>query len=328
MDNVFDTPILFIVFNRPKYTEIVFKKIKKLKPKKLYISQDGPRINNPTDKDSCDKVRSVISTIDWDCDVQYNFFPANVGCRIAVSNAINWFFSNEEYGIILEDDCLPDISFFLFCEQMLKRYKDVERIKMISGNCFHKFHPESLSVNNYYYSHYAHIWGWATWRRAWQEYDIDMREWDSLKNTDWLIKIGNYKKDFAKYWTWIFNLTEKGLIGTWDYQLQFSVWGNNGLSIVPSVNLCQNIGFGKESTHTKFDYYWFTKIPVKTITLPFKGPENIERDFELDRFEDIKVHRTKQLVLFKIKKILKPFINKVIEFIQHLAPADKRSALN
>ena len=191
-----ETAVLFLIFNRPENTDKVFKKIKNVKPKKLYIAADGPRENNINDKVNCLKAREVINKIDWNGEVKTLFRDKNLGCKLAVSSAIDWFFENEEMGIILEDDCLPDPSFFYFCQELLQKYKDDKRVMMISG---FNYLLNSLEIReSYFFSNYYPIWGWATWRRAWKLYDNEMKNWDYFKENNNLVWI--YKdKGLAEY---------------------------------------------------------------------------------------------------------------------------------
>jgi len=175
------TPILFLVFNRPDTTKIVFDEIKKSQPKKLFIAADGPRNGNYEDTENCEIVREIVTGVDWDCDVHTLFRKKNLGCKHAISGALDWFFSNVEDGIILEDDTLPHPKFFRFCEELIARYRNQKNIIAISGDNFQ--HGKRRGENSYYFSKYVHIWGWATWKRAWELYDVNMKEWAHLKST-------------------------------------------------------------------------------------------------------------------------------------------------
>lgn len=175
------TPVAFFIFNRPVLTEIVFEAIAKAKPKKLLVVADGPRFAEEEEK--CQKARAaVIDKINWECEVLTNFSDRNQGCKYRVSSGLDWVFSEVEEAIILEDDCLPAPSFFRFCETLLARYRDDERVMTISGDNFQL--GNSRTEYSYYFSKYTHIWGWASWRRAWQHYDVDMKSWTDDKKLD------------------------------------------------------------------------------------------------------------------------------------------------
>ena len=241
---MFKTPILFLVFNRPELTKRVFEQIRKIQPAFLYIAADGPRPNKPGEDKICSEVKNIIlSNIDWDCEVKTLFRDANLGCGVAVSEAISWFFSNIEEGIILEDDCLPNNSFFSFCETMLLKFRDNDSIMHVSGN---NFQFSNIGSECYYLSKLPHIWGWATWKSAWQKYDLELKTFDQDK-------AGNYF-NYAPidcYWFQIFASIKNDLIKhTWDYQWTFAIFKNEGLCILPQKNLVSNIGFGVDSSHT------------------------------------------------------------------------------
>ena len=243
-----DVAVLFIVFNRPFHTQRVFKKIKEAAPKRLIIAADGPRRDYPADETSCNQVRKIVSDIQWPCEVLYLFRQENLGCKLALSDAITWFFKHVEQGIILEDDCLPVSSFFYFCSDMLERYKNDPHIFQITGNNFQQ--GISRGAGSYYFSKYAHIWGWATWKRAWDYYDLELSNWPLFRMRK------EYQAFFAseaekKYWTkkldHYYNNPEKA--DYWSLQWQFACWQQGGAIVTPQKNLVTNIGFGS-GTHT------------------------------------------------------------------------------
>lgn len=240
-------PILFIIFNRPSPTTRVFESIKNYKPQKLYIAADGPRINRPGEDLLCATVRSIIK-IDWVCDVKYLYREKNLGCKVAVSSAIDWFFQNEERGIILEDDCLPHQSFFSFCEDMLSLYDGNSRISHIGG--YSAQNGRKRGDYPYFFMRYFHVWGWASWRRAWKEFDVNMMDFDNFKKKN-LINAITRKKHIQRYWLSIFDLVRNGKIDTWDYQWVYANFKISSLAICPNENLIENIGFGEDATHTK-----------------------------------------------------------------------------
>lgn len=241
------TPILFVIFNRPETTLRVFEEIIKVRPSKLYIAADGPRKNRPGEGRLCELSReNVLKNVTWECEIKTLFREENLGCKLAVSSAISWFFENEEWGIILEDDCLPNSDFFIYCKALLEKYKDVESVMHIGGADF-------LSGNvrvkeTYYFSKMPHIWGWATWRRAWKLYDLHMSKLEEVfENFDEITR----DKDIKDYWKKTLNDVKNGKIDTWDYQWVYTIWLNKGLSINSVVNMISNIGFGPDATHTR-----------------------------------------------------------------------------
>lgn len=241
--------VLLLVFNRLDTTKQVFEAIKKAKPPRLYIAADGARDANEGEEVKVQSVREyILSNINWDCEVKTLFRDANEGCKLAVSGAIDWFFDNEEMGIILEDDCLPTQSFFWFCEELLEKYKDDTRVGQVSG--FNPLNSFNSLDDSYLFSKFGPIWGWASWRRAWSHYDVKIEQWPKVKS-DGIIDLMTDSKKETLWRTKLFDNIYAEKIDTWDYQWSFSKLINSELSIVPSRNLIQNIGFGDESTHTK-----------------------------------------------------------------------------
>jgi hypothetical protein len=242
-----NTPVLFIIFNRPENTRRVFEVICKIKPKRLFIAADGPREKKPEEKSLCEQVRRITAQIDWDCELKTLFRDKNLGCKIAVSSAIDWFFDNVNEGIILEDDCLPDKTFFSFCGEMLNKYKDNGEVMHISGTNFQE--GGVYGDGSYFFSSIGNIWGWATWKRAWKLYDREMTELDNFISSK---KINKYFKNrkYQNYWVRLFEIIKNKKVDTWDAQWQFCIYNNGGFCITPNKNLISNIGFGVNATHT------------------------------------------------------------------------------
>jgi hypothetical protein len=241
-------PVLFLIFNRPEPTRHVFEAIRAYRPARLYVAADGPRPEKTGEWRLCSDARAVLNQVDWECEVKTLLRDQNLGCGTAVSEAITWFFDQEEEGIILEDDCLPDLSFFSFCEEMLDRYRDHPEVGSVSGD---NFLPRSLRLEKPYgFSKYVQIWGWATWRRFWKIYDFrltgDWREWMEI------IDRANPVQNQARYWLQIFKTLQSGLIDTWDFQVMFSSWRHGLVHIFPSRNLVTNLGYSGDATHTNF----------------------------------------------------------------------------
>jgi len=240
-------PVLILAFNRPKETNILIEKLKKIKPSKLYVGQDGPREDSKDDKKLCDDVQKIFENISWNCTIKKKLNKKNLGCRESVSTAINWFFENEEKGIILEDDCIPSNSFFKFCQKMLVKYEKSNEVFVISGSNFQN--NNFIGNGDYYFSKYAHCWGWATWKRAWKYFDNNMEFWNTLKNsTSWNNLHDNKLEN--KYWKKIFDKVKEKKIDSWAYVWLASVWNYTGSTITPNKNLILNIGFNKNATNT------------------------------------------------------------------------------
>lgn len=245
--NPLKTAVLFLIFNRLDTTKEVFEAIRNAKPPKLYIAADGPRESYKNEKAKVEEVREyVMQNIDWKCEIKTRFSDKNMGCKYAVSSAINWFFENEEMGIILEDDCLPSPSFFWFCEELLEKYKNNDQIGMITGTNY----IENKNIENagtYFYSNHFTIWGWASWRRAWKDYDVEMRSYSDLDLRQLRYKTPNYL--FYLHFKRTFDLIKDRKMNTWDIQWVYHCLMNSRLCITPTKNLISNIGV--DGTHAK-----------------------------------------------------------------------------
>lgn len=278
--NDFNTAILFLVFNRPNTTQKVFNVIRQIKPSRLYVAADGPRQLKKGEANLVSKVREIATKVDWPCELKTLFREKNIGCKHAVSNAISWFFKCEEQGIILEDDCLPHLDFFPFCENLLQKYAKDMRVSMITGDNFQN--GIQRGDGSYYFSRYSHIWGWASWRRAWKNYDVNMSYWPNWKNSEeWLNQFSNNEE--RRYWEKIFDKTYNNQIDTWDYQWMASSWFHGGLTATPNVNLISNIGFGVDSTHTSFKNSPLANLSTESLR-ELIHPMNISRDKGADRY--------------------------------------------
>ncbi len=243
------TPVLFLAFNRPETTEKVFDAIRMAQPARLFIALDGERTHVVTDNERCACVKEIVSNIDWPCEVKTLFRDENLGCKRAVSSAIDWFFSQVEEGIILEDDCLPSPDFFRFCEAMLQHYRTDTRIMQICGSNLHRGWVRDADYS-YHLGFYGCIWGWATWRRAWSSYDVDVEKYPEIRLKGILKDVLIDDFDLMMRYHVMKGVLD-GSNDTWDYQWTFAKLINNGLSITPNVNLVTNIGFGEDATRTK-----------------------------------------------------------------------------
>lgn len=272
------TPVAFLVFNRPDTTRMVFEEIRRARPPKLLVVADGPRADKAGEAEKCETVRGIIDSVDWPCEILKNYSKVNLGCKVRVSSGIDWVFEQVDEAIILEDDCLPNPTFFRFCEELLIKYRHDMRIGMISGNNF-QFGRKRTGYS-YYFSRHFHIWGWATWARAWKNYDVDMKLWPEISNGNWLKDIFKSRKDI-KLWDNIFCSVYDNKINTWDFQWTFSCLINNTLSILPNVNLVSNIGFNAESTHTLQETS-FSNMNTEQMYFPFIEPSFVIADSEAD----------------------------------------------
>jgi len=247
---MFQTPVLLLIFNRPGHTQRVFDRIREMGPTRFFVAADGPRDSNLPDVENCQKTRQVVlDGINWDCEFKTLFRDENLGCGMGVSSAIDWFFENVEEGIILEDDCLPDKSFFPFCENLLRIHRANERIMHISGNNF--LNGKVKTQKPYYFSIYNHVWGWASWRDRWEKYKFSIEPYDpSALNPQY--SAWKFKPREVDYWNDTFKrLVYDKSLDTWCYQWTYAIWKNNGVCILPATNLVMNIGFDQTATHTR-----------------------------------------------------------------------------
>ena len=267
------TPVLFLIFNRPDLTERSFAIIKAAKPSKLFLAADGPRPGIAGEAELCRQTRQIVlDHIDWDCELHTLLREDNLGCMNAVSSAISWLFKNVEEGIILEDDICPDGTFFPFCEEMLKRYKSDESITQISGV---NLKPEEINNESYFFSKVGGIWGWATWRRVWEHYDVNIDSWDD-KQVRKNIKQFLGKNDWFTRIRGSFEMVHKKQLDTWDYQWVFTQMKLRGLAIIPGKNLIENVGFRADATHTHSSNELLeSKMKINALNFPLIHPTEV-----------------------------------------------------
>jgi hypothetical protein len=296
-----NTPVLFLVFNRPDTTNRVFEAIKLAKPKKLYIAADGAR--TAEEEIMCTQVRAIFKNTDWDCDVKTLFRTENLGCKIAVSEAINWFFDNEEEGIILEDDCLPGESFFGFCSTLLEKYRNNDRIGHIGGANFQD--GNLRGQQSYYFSRLTHVWGWASWRRVWQNYDVNIASYPNFNINNEIKNVPSHNA-YAHNWLSSFEGVYTHKTNTWDYQYAYANLVNNYLSIIPNKNLVVNIGLGNGATHTSASHPFANMVQqnLTEITHPQFYIANLEADL-YSQNKEFYVEEVKKSKLSKLWKKIK-----------------------
>lgn len=307
------TPIGFLIFNRPDVTEEVFSAIAKAKPKKLFVIADGPRPDRPGEAEKCEQARSIIQKIDWDCDVLTNFSDVNLGCGRREASGFDWVFSQVEEAIFLEDDTLPSPSFFGFCEAMLERYRDDERIMHINGD---NSVNQDRTRHSYYFSNYVHSWGWASWRRAWQHYDYNMRTWPEFKQAGLLKFICDNPYEL-KYWTNIFDQMHEDpqVIDTWDYQWIYACWSQGGVVIAPNKNLISNLGFNRQdAAHTVGDSLRAKLVTAEILKIdhpPFVVKHLEADNYTFDHIFEGKAMREQDKLSAKIRRCLSSIKRKI-----------------
>jgi len=304
---MFNVPILLITFNRPDKLKQQLRSICRIDPSRLYVASDGPRSTQPDDEHKIQKCRHLIEdSISDDTKVLKLYHETNLGLQKSVIKALDWFFENEEYGIILEDDIYPSQSFFYFCEEMLYKYKDDKSISLVTG--FNKFGTYYGVRSDYFFSHFAGIWGWASWRRCWEKYDVEMSSLDHQCDKQWFVEnlgfvLGNIRyKQLLKAKLDL----EKGDSSFWAFQWALTRHELESICIVPSKSLVRNIGFGQDAMHTSEDNY--IHQDCYDISFPVKSPKNKKTNFLYDLIflKDIKWNNLFNL----LSKVLKMKVGK------------------
>ena len=310
-----NTPVLFIIFNRPDSTQKVFEAIRQAKPVKLYVAADGPRINVNGESKKCGESRAIINKIDWECDLKILFQERNLGCSLGPRTAFDWFFSHEKEGIILEDDCMPHPDFFTFATLMLIKYRNESKIISISGS---NLGYELKNGESYTFSRFMNMWGWATWADRANAIDYSLNKWKELKNPLWYIfkkmrqNIFDFDINWYLYWKDKFDLTVKAnsTVSWWDWQWIWHQISHEQLSIVPAVNLISNIGFNEEATHTTKIDNPASNLPVNPFSFPLSNPKKTRPDFiyEEKYVKWVWCYHKRVQLFYYIKKYLKKIL--------------------
>jgi hypothetical protein len=269
-------PVLFLIFNRPDTTKRVFEEIRKARPQRLYIAGDGPREGVRSDAQLCEASRNVVGEIDWDCHVQTLFREKNYGCKVAPSSAITWFFGYEPEGIILEDDCVPHPTFFRFCSELLDRFRHDERIMMISGS--NELGLWKADGQSYHFSTDG-VWGWASWRRAWAHFDVEMKRWTD-STTQEILKSTLRERRLLANNLRAFSRVHRKKLDSWAYPWRLARLINGGLTVTPAKNLVSNIGFRADATHTRRRDAAVAALPVHSMEFPLKHNTDVALDQE------------------------------------------------
>jgi hypothetical protein len=278
-----EAPVALIIFNRPETTARVFAELAKARPRKLLVVADGPRGDRSGEAEKCEATRAVVERIDWDCEVFRNYSDMNLGCKKRVSSGLDWVFGTVDRAIVIEDDVLPHPTFFRFCDELLGRYVDDSRVGAICGCNVQSMTPRR--PESYYFSRHLHVWGWASWSRAWKAYDVDMSLWPMVRDNGYLNSLIPNEHSLS-YWHSILQEVYDGKIDTWDYQWTFSCWVHGMMNIIPCVNLISNIGFGEFATHTGAESS-VSNMPTEAMQFPLTHPRSMMRDEIADADSDV-----------------------------------------
>lgn len=294
------TPVALVFYHRPALLARVFEAVAAARPSRLFLIADGPR--DEADRADCLAARQVVEQLSWPCQVQRFYAETNLGVKRRVSSGLEWVFDQVEEAIILEDDCLPGPSFFSYCQELLDRYRRDDRVFAIGGGNYQ--FGRKRSQHSYHFSGYCSIWGWATWKRAWRHYDVDIKDWPMLREHG-LLEAGCNSAQEVHYWRWVFDNVYSGRIDTWDYQLLLAMWSQHALFVVPEANLVSNIGFGAGSTHTWSSASRLAAVPVNSIGA-LRHPSDVYRNAAADLYTFRRVlHGTRPLWLRRLVRALR-----------------------
>lgn len=288
-DKRLETSVVIIIFNRIDRASQILKQLEVVEPQKLFIISDGPR--NVTEAEVVEKVRALFENLSWECQVYKNYAEKNMGCDKRIISGLNWVFQKTESAIILEDDCLPNKSFFTFCDDLLKYYKDESQVAYISGT---NIGNVSKIKEDYYFAYRSSNWGWATWARAWNTFVPNILLWNKLNEDNKLYRL--YPNKTAKILTDELSIGLKQEPYPWDYLWLCHCINNNWVSITPKKNLIMNIGFSGDATHT-FDKPFFYKVSQYEIEFPIKHQHQVERDL---RSECLWINKMKESLFHKL----------------------------
>jgi len=301
-------PVVFIIFKRADVTAKVFKRIREVKPKFLYVIADGPRDYVDGEDKQCEETRALTENIDWECEVIRDYSKINLGCRKRVISGIARAFEDHERVIIVEDDCYPEVSFFQFCDELLEKYSDKQEVMNIGGfNSLEQYQ----TGHSYFFGKYGDLWGWATWKDRWDSVDFELREWaEDKKAIDKVFP--QFTDDEKKIFSYYFDYICEGY-DTWDYQWDYYRYKRQGLSISPNKSLVTNIGFGENATNTLTFDHPLIDIPSFPMSFPMKHPEKIKANLEFDKlyYEKVVKEPVEKLTTNMIKRKTRGILKKV-----------------
>lgn len=281
MEQAFTTPVLIITYKRLETTAKVLESLRAIRPTHIYVANNAPNPADPADVAKVQAVRDLFDKgVDWPCKIIKLYRTEHLSAKLSISGAISWFFSEVEEGIVLEDDCACDPSFFTLAQDCLDKYRNDERIWHISASNFQ--FGQRYGDASYYYSCFNHIWGWAGWRRAWQHFDLELKAVPRAQHILNLKQLFERKED-RTYWLAIYDYIKSGNLDTWDYHWQFMLWHHRGLAVIPQANLVQNLGFGADATNSVDPNLALAHLPVEALTLPLVHPADVVPNAEADR---------------------------------------------
>lgn len=299
-------PVLFLIFNRPETTRRVFAAIREYRPERLFVAADGPRPDRQGESEQCRLAREAALQIDWPCELNTRLLPKNLGCRNAVSSAVSWFFDAADDGIILEDDCLPSPDFFRFTAAMLDHFRDETRVMHISGVNFQDGTRRGNA--DAFFSTIPHIWGWASWKRAWRHYDAEMRDYPRLRDSGELAAA----LPGSPYLRWVLlRMMERTYahsphFNTWDVQWHYTLAKLHALAVTPNANLVSNIGgTGTHQVAEELCSRGFDRLPESPTFPP--EPESADIAADLHTLKKIYAGNWRPRLTYQLERMF-PFL--------------------
>jgi hypothetical protein len=271
------TPVALFLFKRPDRTRRVFERIRDARPQRLFLIADGPR--TPTDQPGCEQARAVVEAVDWPCEVTQDFAAENLGLKQRIPSGIDAVLGEVDRAILLEDDCLPHPTFFPYCDELLERYAEDERVMHVAGSQLLRRPPADAS---YHFSRYVHIWGWATWARAWRHFDVELRDWHGLDRESREARLRSMFDEESERRHWRYVWDNSGEIENWDAQWSYALLAREGLAATPNSNLISNVGFGGDATNAADDPFGIAARPLEGLRFPLRHPDSVERDAAAD----------------------------------------------
>lgn len=295
-------PVIFIIFRRPEKTRRVFEVIREAQPRKLFVVADGPHAGNAEEARQCEQARSVVEDVDWDCEVYRNYADENMGCGLRPATGITWAFEHVDRAIILEDDCIPDPSFFPFCEELLEYYADTPQVMHINGNTY-GLDQRDWNEYSYGFCNYPQAWGWATWKDAWEKFEFEIPTWPAFRDAGMLNDLDGGEccaGERIRKWDRVYDGRDPDI---WDYQWHYEVMRRSGLAVVPEVNLVSNIGFGEGATHTRESEKSKNSLETKRISIPLRHPPFLVPSRKIN--DKYRSKMTEKKTINKIKRSVK-----------------------
>jgi hypothetical protein len=275
-----ETAVALILFRRPETTARVFERIRDARPSRLFLIADGPRLGRVDEERECEQARAVVERVDWPCEVVRDFADENLGLKRRIPSGLDRVFEEVEEAIILEDDCLPHPSFFPYCEELLARYRDDERVVHISGS---QLLLQPPTEGSYHFSRGVGVWGWATWRRAWRLFDVDLTDWHALTKRERKARLRRMFEEPSERRYWRFLWDHSPEIDNWDAQWAYAALSRGLLAANPNRNLISNIGFGDDATNAIADPLGIAGRPLEGISFPLVDPPEVRRNADADR---------------------------------------------